>query len=411
MARKRSGAGRRKTSRRNDQNSLNTGSNESEEENYDEVEYVVEDLSQEALAILAGNDLDKNSLKLRFTVNINESPEPTSENANIPKKNQGIDFANQYKVRNDGNSDSDSDTPKMKLKKYSLKHRLRLKRFTIAELKSLVPQPELVDLEDCTAVDPLTLFQLRSYHNSVPVPQNWGQKRKYLQNKRGFQKPPFDLPEFIKATGIMGVRGTEDDEDTKLKSKSRERHQPKMGRMELDYQKMHDAFFKYQTKPSLSIHGDLYYEGKESEKKIDTFKVGMEAGHLSEELKDALGMESPLSPPPWLSNMQRVGPPPNYPLLKIPGVNAPIPIGAKWGLQPGGWGKPPVDDQGKPLFGDVFGLGEDPSTTMERQLLQEKLRQYANSEQRDLWGNIEEDDEEDEDNEEDSDEEEEGNDN
>jgi hypothetical protein len=28
-------------------------------------------------------------------------------------------------------------------------------------------------------------------------------------------------------------------------------------------------------------------------------------------------------------------------------------------LQPGGWGKPPVDAQGNPLYGDVFGLAQD----------------------------------------------------
>jgi len=30
-------------------------------------------------------------------------------------------------------------------------------------------------------------------------------------------------------------------------------------------------------------------------------------------------------PPPWLIAMQRYGPPPSYPNLKIPGLNNPIP--------------------------------------------------------------------------------------
>ncbi|MQL67733.1 hypothetical protein Taro_000021, partial [Colocasia esculenta] len=30
-------------------------------------------------------------------------------------------------------------------------------------------------------------------------------------------------------------------------------------------QVLHDAFFKYQTKPKLTTHGDLYHEGKEFE--------------------------------------------------------------------------------------------------------------------------------------------------
>lgn len=40
--------------------------------------------------------------------------------------------------------------------------------------------------------------------------------------------------------------------------------------------------------------------------------------------------------------------------MKIPGLNAPIPEGATFGYHPGGWGKPPVDAQGRPLYGDVF---------------------------------------------------------
>lgn len=42
--------------------------------------------------------------------------------------------------------------------------------------------------------------------------------------------------------------------------------------------------------------------------------------------------------------LQRYGPPPSYPHLKIPGLNAPIPEGASFGYHAGGWGKPPVDE-------------------------------------------------------------------
>lgn len=53
--------------------------------------------------------------------------------------------------------------------------------------------------------------------------------------------------------------------------------------------------------------------------------------------------------------MQRYGPPPSYPNLKIPGLNAPIPDTCSFGYHAGGWGKPPVDESGKALYGDVFG--------------------------------------------------------
>ena len=174
-----------------------------------------------------------------------------------------------------------------------------------------------------------------------------------LISKLTFSQQPL-YQDFIKATGIMELRAAtkEKEEAQKLKSKTRDRHQPKMGKLDIDYQKLHDAFFKWQTKPHLSIHGDLYYEGKEFETKVREKKPGQ----LSDDLKEALGMP-PLAPPPYLINMQRFGPPPSYPNLRIPGLNAPIPEGAQWGFHPGGWGKPPVDEFGRPLYGDVFGMG------------------------------------------------------
>ncbi len=41
-----------------------------------------------------------------------------------------------------------------------------------------------------------------------------------------------------------------------------------MGKLDIDYQVLHDAFFKYQTKPHLSGLGELYYEGKEFEARV-----------------------------------------------------------------------------------------------------------------------------------------------
>lgn len=49
----------------------------------------------------------------------------------------------------------------------------------------------------------------QAYRNTVTIPRHWSQKRKYLQGKRGLEKPPFKLPEFIEATGIGAERGNE----------------------------------------------------------------------------------------------------------------------------------------------------------------------------------------------------------
>ena len=78
----------------------------------------------------------------------------------------------------------------------------------------------------------------------------------------GIEKPPFELPEFIRKTGIMEMREALQQKESEqgMKAKMRQRVRPKLGKIDIDYQKLHDAFFRYQTKPKMSRHGDIYYE-------------------------------------------------------------------------------------------------------------------------------------------------------
>ena len=101
----------------------------------------------------------------------------------------------------DAIKDEDSGHPTLSKKKLR-----KLNRLTVAELKQLVTRPDVVEMHDVTARDPKLLICLKSAKHSVPVPRHWNAKRKYLAGKRGFQKAPFDLPEFIKRTGIMEMR-------------------------------------------------------------------------------------------------------------------------------------------------------------------------------------------------------------
>ncbi|XP_029382308.1 splicing factor 3B subunit 2 isoform X1 [Echeneis naucrates] len=261
-------------------------------------------------------------------------------------------FEEEKKDSDDSDEEVRPDVPKLSKKKLR-----RMNRLTVAELKQLVARPDVVEMHDVTAQEPKLLVHLKATRNTVPVPRHWCFKRKYLQGKRGIEKPPFELPEFIKRTGIQEMReALQEKEDAKtMKTKMREKVRPKMGKIDIDYQKLHDAFFKWQIKPKLTIHGDLYYEGKEFETRLKEKKPG----DLSDELRIALGMpvgpNAHKVPPPWLIAMQRYGPPPSYPNLKIPGLNSPIPENCTFGYHAGGWGKPPVDEMGKPLYGDVFG--------------------------------------------------------
>lgn len=107
--------------------------------------------------------------------------------------------------------------------------------------------------------------------------------------------------------------------------------------------------------------GRILFPVQEYETKV----VDRKPGQLTDELRIALGMpvgdeaKAKPIPPPWLLHMQRYGPPPSYPNLKIPGLNAPIPEGASFGYMPGDWGKPPIDEFGKPLYGDVYGTSNE----------------------------------------------------
>uniref|UniRef100_T1JTC2 SAP domain-containing protein n=1 Tax=Tetranychus urticae TaxID=32264 RepID=T1JTC2_TETUR len=139
--------------------------------------------------------------------------------------------------------DDEKNDGEPKLSKRKLK---QLTRMTVADLKQKVSHPELVEMHDVTARDPLLLLHLKSTRNSVPVPRHWCYKRKYLQGKRGFEKPAFKLPDFIRKTGIMEMRqALQEKEDAKsLKTRQREKIRPKLGKIDIDYQKLHDAFFK-----------------------------------------------------------------------------------------------------------------------------------------------------------------------
>src|SRR5690349_20089388 len=122
--------------------------------------------------------------------------------------------------------DAENEDIERKLSKKARKARDKL---SVAELKALVKRPEIVEWTDTDGSDPRLLVHLKSYRNCVPVPTHWSLKREYLSSKRGIEKPAFDLPAFIKATGITEMRDNAKDDEKSLKTKMRERVQPKMG--------------------------------------------------------------------------------------------------------------------------------------------------------------------------------------
>lgn len=167
-----------------------------------------------------------------------KTEETTESSEDTQKKDKDHLLDDEDEDMDDDKKDNGEKLSKRKLKK--------LTRLSVAELKQLVGRPDVVEMHDVTARDPKLLVQLKAHRNTVQVPRHWCFKRKYLQGKRGIEKPPFDLPAFIKKTGIMEMRASlqEKDEAKTLKAKMRERTRPKMGKIDIDYQKLHDAFFK-----------------------------------------------------------------------------------------------------------------------------------------------------------------------
>lgn len=94
-------------------------------------------------------------------------------------------------------SDNDEDDDEDDRKPMSKRKLREMTRPTVAELKRRVKRPDLVEAHDITAADPDFLIHLKGIPGTVPVPRHWGRKRKYLQGKRGFEKPPFQVSRVV----------------------------------------------------------------------------------------------------------------------------------------------------------------------------------------------------------------------
>ena len=141
---------------------------------------------------------DINAVMRRFqnraaVIYVTDEDNTTNNNADSTS-NKNID-----NLQDDENGD-ENNNHLTSLSKRKLKDKLRP---TVAQLKQTVRHPELVEAHDVTAPDPQFLVYLKGISGTVPVPRHWGRKRKYLQGKRGVEKPPFALPDFIIRRGYV----------------------------------------------------------------------------------------------------------------------------------------------------------------------------------------------------------------
>lgn len=271
-----------------------------------------------------------------------QQSEKDSDSDQIPKDEVEEEPASLIKLEDISEQNQHQSKPNISLSKpgneISKRKFKREHSIPLSLLKSISKFSSDINWQDVNSPDPFFHVYLRTLHNSVPVPRHWTSKKSFLDSKRGVQKP-FELPNFIKATGIQDMRPVNDpaDEGDNLKSRMRARVQPKAGQLDLDYHLLYDAFFKNQLKPNLLSYGDLYEGEATDESNLSAKAIDeMIPGRMSLELQRALGVSSSTMIP-WLGNVVQLGPSPDYPNMKI--TNKGVTFGNVSHKQHSQWGK------------------------------------------------------------------------
>ena len=123
-----------------------------------------------------------------------------------------------------------------------------------------------------------------------------------------------------------------------------------MGKIDIDYQVLHDAFFKFQTKPKMTAVGEVYYEGKEYETPVEG--SGRDGSRRRRERRWA----SRRTGPALADQQQRYGPRPRTRTSRSRASPRPSPRARSSGTTPG-VGQAARRRAGPPIYGDVFGVG------------------------------------------------------
>jgi hypothetical protein len=200
----------------------------------------------------------------------------------------------------------------------------------VEELKLVAPDPNKVEIHDANAPDPVFYVRLKAHAHSIPVPRHWMQRSLFLSHQ--IDREPSDdiVPSFIEKTGVAAMR-------------------PEAAR-NVNPKALAVPYLAGHPKLPVTEFGDVFYEGKDMRARFRRFRPGV----MSDRLKQALGMTKN-APPPWLYGMQKLGKlPPSYPTVKVPGLNAPLPSGARWGLSKGEWGQPARAADNSLIFGSVL---------------------------------------------------------
>lgn len=203
---------------------------------------------------------------------------------------------------------------------------------------------EYVGEHDGNAEDPFFTVLMNMQPWTVPVPRHWDKLRSFLSLQADREEAVGIVPAAIQVLGVDKLRAARD---------------RKANPNQIAFLKCFMTGTPLVRKTfhlELSRFGDVYEEGKWLPKTYYT------PGKMSQRLRQALGVGTH-APPPWLYSMQSMRRlPPAYPALRVPGLNAPIPPGAQWGLGQGQWGEPPRAEDNTFLFPGVMDESAEQST-------------------------------------------------
>ncbi|ELQ73935.1 Splicing factor 3b, subunit 2 [Trachipleistophora hominis] len=222
----------------------------------------------------------------------------------------------------------------LKMNRKRRKHLLLQSKFE--ELKLIVDNPATVDIEDVSAPNPVLLNKYKNTRNAVPVPSHWKAGKMTFYTRERYE-PPFVNDEALKMRETFYEHADKSTE----KQREREKKYPKMTNEFLIPQETMKNMLRSAYVSSRLLRAGILYDLHEGMKIPKTDNL---LENMSTELKKACGMKK-CTPPPWLHNMQRIGPPPDT-AYQIPGVNCEIPDGCKYGYDEDGWGKLPVGMDG-----------------------------------------------------------------
>ncbi|KAI5957275.1 sap145 [Candida jiufengensis] len=311
----------------------NEKTDEQVETNQNGVQEQLQETTESTTNIL---NIDENKDLLREFESVfnkfNKPSPPPEEQSLVPSNERDEDFISGsptdsleviIQPESDQESASESSEEQNQESNKLSKRQLRLRnKVPLSSLKLSTHKPELVEPYDVDAQDPFLLVYLKSQPNTIPVPAHWSSKRDYLSSKRGIERPPFKLPKFIRDTGIEEMRQVINPDDKTMKQQQREKFQVKLGKLDIDYNKLYRAFFQNQTKPRVSKFGELYEEGKELIDEMTLEIKNFKPGVISSELRHALGMSDDVNvKPAWITIMEDIGKPPSYKELIIPGLD------------------------------------------------------------------------------------------